>query len=151
MMMMLPLTRVFGLRALLSSAASATDILRGKQYEDYCTYTTWVGETSINSPLADDCIQLAKSYENAHSGIFLTSVGPDTFSQLGWHGTCAFGVRPVIKAGRKTNIWFGSTDIHDLVFDATMRFKNTRTGKIGASGVAHCGDTQVNWGVYHKT
>lgn len=69
---------------------------------------------------------------------------------VAWHGTCAFGVRPVTKGG-KTNFFFGSNDAHDLVLDATKKFENKRSEKIGGSGVAHCDDTQVNWKVFHKT
>ena len=195
-------TRVLGLLALLSPAALAARMehLSGKQYEDKCTYTTWVGETTNESPLADDCMKIAKPFADAHQGWFckpslhfslpftfffflfffffvcvcvcpfspfysfylscrrpradthgatVTDASPKTFQLVGWYGTCAFGVRPVTKGGN-TNFFFGSTDAYDLIFDGTMRFRNMRSGKIGASGVAHCGDTQVNWGIFHR-
>ncbi|KAK7907961.1 Glycoside hydrolase [Apiospora marii] len=149
---MFSFTRFSGLLALLSSAALAANMqhLSGTQYENKCTYTTWVDETTNDSPLADDCMKVAKPFADAHQGWFFTDVTPTTFQLVGWHGTCAFGVRPVTKGG-KTNFFFGSTDVYDLIFDATMRFKKTRSGKIGASGVTRCDDTQVNWKIFRRT
>ncbi|KAK8138538.1 hypothetical protein PG984_001918 [Apiospora sp. TS-2023a] len=148
---MLSVTRVLGLLVLLSSSALAAFMqhLQGIQYEDKCTYTTWIDETTKDSPLAEDCLAIAKPFQNAHQGWFLTDVSPVAYQLVGWHGTCAFGVRPITKGG-KTNFFFGATDAYDLIFDATMRFRK-RSGKIGASGVTKCDDTQVNWKIFHKT
>ncbi|KAK6842033.1 chitinase [Apiospora arundinis] len=142
-------TQVFGLWALLAPSALAYTKLYGKEWEDKCSHTTWEDNTSNESPRADDCLQLAKNWQDKHEGWFLTGARPDVYAELDKFNTCGFGVMPVLKEGIKAgNFWFGSNDLRDLVFDATMRFKN-RGGRIGATGVAHCGDTEVRWGIYH--
>ncbi|KAK8056197.1 hypothetical protein PG993_001424 [Apiospora rasikravindrae] len=146
---MLPYTRVLGLWALIAPAALGLDILQGQQYEDKCTYTTWNGETSMQSPLANDCLVLAKKFGDGHYGWYVNQADPKIYTQLWSYGTCALGVRPVTKGGN-ANFFFGSTDAHDIVFDATMRYKNSKTGRIGARGVAHCELSDVEWAVFHK-
>ncbi|KAK8114571.1 hypothetical protein PG999_006640 [Apiospora kogelbergensis] len=144
-------TRVFGLWALVAPTALAVGMrkLDGQQYEDKCAGTTWEDKTSNESPLAEDCLKLAKQFENGHYGWFLNGATPDTYAELGHVGTCGFGVEPVVKEGVKaTNFFFGAADLHDLVFDATMRFRS-QGGRIGATGVTQCDDTTVRWGVYH--
>ncbi|KAK7970624.1 Glycoside hydrolase [Apiospora saccharicola] len=138
---MLSVTRVLGLLALLSSSALAALMqhLQGTQYEDKCTYTTWIDETTNNSPLADDCLAIAKPFQNAHQGWFLGRLA----RHLRIRGTPD-------NQGGKTNFFFGATDAYDLIFDATMRFRK-KSGKFGASGVTKCDDTQVNWKIFHKT
>jgi hypothetical protein len=104
-----------------------------------------VNETSDASPLAADCLQLAKNIEG--SGKWTVHSGQD-HRQLAQYGTCAVGVDKELKI---LTLHVGNEDLIPRIRRAVDRF--TRDGKVGAKASMRC--KGIWWtsgftlGIYH--
>ncbi|OIW34308.1 hypothetical protein CONLIGDRAFT_688063 [Coniochaeta ligniaria NRRL 30616] len=123
-----------------------------------CGDSTFEDHTSDASPLAADCLHIAKNIDLGgrwHVAAFLGVAGGQ--HQLVEWGTCAFGVEPVGYGGTYD---LGNLDIIDLIDDSVNRFAKLHGGKVGSAGEMRCFGSRpgthnnnglhgVRWGIYH--
>ncbi|ORY71686.1 uncharacterized protein BCR38DRAFT_17826 [Pseudomassariella vexata] len=113
----------------------------GCQPYDKCGTTTpqVVTDSSLASPNADDCLQIA-TWANSNNGIWdLGTGGNDEWTTLNIQGSCAVAVDN--KA--RTNV--GNVDVHDLVMDS-FHLAGTRGGGMEYKGNFACqGEVTVDW------
>jgi hypothetical protein len=115
--------------------------------EKLCDYNLddMVNETSDASPLAADCLQLAKNIED--SGEWTVHAG-QKHRELAQYGTCAVGVEKQLTI---LTLHVGNMDVVPHIVRAVDRF--TRDGKVGAKASMRC--KGIWWtggftlGIYH--
>ncbi|CDM27637.1 hypothetical protein CBS147339_4225 [Penicillium roqueforti] len=113
-----------------------------------CGSSTFINQSSGDSPLVADCQVLVK---NIAGGGTWTVPAVGRQHQLAQYGTCAFG----IQGGQVLNIaYVGNQDIIYIINSSIAKFK--WKGKIGAKGTMSCqtptkatGNTPMTWAIYH--
>ncbi|KAB5522863.1 putative necrosis-inducing factor-domain-containing protein [Coniochaeta sp. 2T2.1] len=118
-----------------------------------CGPSTFEDTTSSTSPLASDCLVIAKNVRLGGKWNVESVTGNQ--HQLVQFGTCAFGVEPKDKKGGFFEI--GNLDIIDIINDSVNKFAESHGGKVNAAGETDChgslaagGDRhKVKWGIYH--
>lgn len=120
---------------------------------DYCGVSTFNGQTSVASPLADDCLHIVQNIQKGAKWS-VESVTGNQHQLVEW-GTCAFGVQPVDHVGGYFEI--GNLDIIDIFHDAVEHWSGLHGGRIGGWGYMKCGGSLgahthgVQWGIYHTS
>ncbi|KAA8642641.1 uncharacterized protein ATNIH1004_011586 [Aspergillus tanneri] len=122
------------------------DIPPGK---DECGDSTFVDQTSDESPKVEDCRQIIKNIEGDGSTDWTTQVIGHNQRKIASHASCHFGVEAT-KTNGNVNFKVGGQDVIDIINDAIARF--ARDGLIGAKGHMNCNGNiksqPVLWGIY---
>ncbi|CAI7654484.1 unnamed protein product [Penicillium discolor] len=119
--------------------------------KSYCTTskTTYVEETTSESPLIDDCLVIVKNIQGT-SGSWFRPIERQ-YGILN-HGTCTFGIE---GKGRKGNAdeYVGAQDAVDII-RYTAKHWGHGTDKIQGKGVMQCDGNikkqEVHWAIYKK-
>ncbi|KGO70456.1 Peptidoglycan-binding Lysin subgroup [Penicillium italicum] len=139
--------------------ADKTEIIRDREGfpcnndngKAYCTTskTTYIEETTSDSPLIDDCLVIVKNIQGT-SGSWDKPIERQ-FGILNF-GTCTFGIE---GKGRKGNIdvYIGAQDAVDII-RYTSKHWGHGTGKMQGKGVMQCDGNikkqEVHWAIYKK-
>jgi hypothetical protein len=116
-----------------------------------CTFGDVVDDTTDDSPLAADCLRLAKDIEGPCAWAIPGDMGAaGHHRELARNGTCAVGVTPHSEAD---TTYVGNGDLIRAIREAVGLYESD--GRIGATGDMDCsgGPTfrdGVTWGIYHS-
>ncbi|KAB5522068.1 putative necrosis-inducing factor-domain-containing protein [Coniochaeta sp. 2T2.1] len=118
-----------------------------------CGPSTFEDATSSTSPLASDCLIIAKNVRLGGKWNVESVTGNQ--HQLVQFGTCAFGVEPKDRKGGYFEI--GNLDIIDIIQDSVNKFADKHGGKVNSAGETDCKGSlaatgssyKVRWGIYH--
>jgi hypothetical protein len=124
----------------------------GGAYGDnnFCNGTTFRKSPSSEVIRYSDCLEIASWYRDNHGTFTVWNPdpgAPDSLNVLSLTGSCTFavGIAPGKDIGSETprEMYIGSDDLSDLIYDAVARFGGAEYDWVSAQGVVQC-DVFVN-------
>jgi hypothetical protein len=119
--------------------------------KSYCTTSksTYIEETTSDSPLIDDCLVIVKNIEGT-TGSWNRMI--EIQYGIAHHGTCTFGIEGKGRHGN-ANVDVGAQDIVDII-RYTSKHWGHGTGKMQGKGVMQCNGNikqqELHWAIYKK-